>query len=1010
MEATDWTEDTLRAYIQAQYGLDGTLKKLAGEIDLNYRLDAADGGVYIFKIAHPGQEKALLDMQHALMQHLGGQVGGYELPRAVPGLDGQEIGQLSAPDGSQRYTRLLHWLEGRLWAEANPHTPLMLESLGEACGATCSRLVDFDHPAVHRHFKWNLSECLWIKDQQHHLSSDEDRALVAYFIGLYEQEVQPRLPLLRQGVCHNDANDYNILVTEGVENRRVKGLIDLGDAVYSHTVNDLAIAAAYACMDKPDLLAAMSALVRGFQRTHPLTPEEIAVLFPLVAMRLCVSVTNSARNRVAEPDNVYLLVSERPAWDMLRQMRQLSPALVHYTLRHAAGWVPCVQRAAFDQWVASHPQVGPLLPDLGAAVALDLSVGSLSLGHNTHFETQAAFERKINSLLGASGAQLGIGGYAETRPIYTTDAYQVEGNDGPRWRTVHLGLDLWAAAGTPVWAPWAGQVVGLHDNAADRDYGPTLILRHDAAEGLHFYSLYGHLSRTDLHALELGQWVEAGHCVAHIGPAPENGNWPPHLHFQLMLDLLGNTNDFPGVAFPDEAEVWLSICPDPSLLLGSYYPPITSPTATKQEELLHERKQRLGHNLSLSYSRPLHILRGYGTYLYDHTGRRYLDTLNNVAHVGHQHPKVVQAACAQIEVLNTNTRYLHENIVRLATELTATLPDELNVCYFVNSGSEANELALRMAYTYTRQQDILALEVGYHGNTNACIGVSSYKFDGKGGAGAPAHTHILPMPDVYRGLHRGPDAGVRYASYAIETLAQWQAQGRRPAGFIAESILSCGGQIPLPAGYLPAVYEAVRAAGGLCIADEVQVGFGRVGEAFWGFELQGVVPDIVTMGKPIGNGHPIGAVVTTRAVAEAFANGMEYFNTFGGNPVSCAIGSAVLSVIAEEQLQAQAHALGQYLSAGLRDLSTRFPIIGDVRGPGLFLGFELVKDPVSLAPAAHEAAYLANRMRELGILISTDGPLHNVIKIKPPMCFSYTQADFLLGSLARVLQEDGMAI
>ncbi len=401
------------------------------------------------------------------------------------------------------------------------------------------------------------------------------------------------------------------------------------------------------------------------------------------------------------------------------------------------------------------------------------------------------------------------------------------------------------------------------------------------------------------------------------------------------------------------------------------------------------------------------MVRGFGAYLYDQNARRYLDTVNNVAHVGHEHPAVVRAAQRQMAVLNTNTRYLHENVVRFAEELVQTFPPQLSVVHFVNSGSEANELAIRMAKAYSGQQDIIAVEVGYHGNTGACIDVSSYKFDGKGGKGAPPHTHIVPMPDVYRGQFNDPaTAGQAYAQAVEATLTQLQQQGRGPAAFLAESILSCGGQVVLPAGYLAAVYKQIRAAGGLCIADEVQVGFGRVGSHFWGFELQGVVPDIVTMGKPIGNGHPLAAVVTTPAVAEAFANGMEFFNTFGGNPVSAAIGSAVLKVIQEEELQDNALQTGQYLRQGLLELQSKHPIIGDVRGPGFFQGIELVRNETTLEPAAAEASYLANRMRQRGILMSTDGPLHNVLKIKPPMCFGQVQADFLLENLDWVLRED----
>jgi 4-aminobutyrate aminotransferase-like enzyme/Ser/Thr protein kinase RdoA (MazF antagonist) len=999
MKISVFPEPILLEHLLAHYRLKGQLERLAGEIDHNYRFRTDAGEQYVLKVSGPDQDIDLLEMQQAALHFLTAQPGQVQLPRPVG-----NISTLTDEHGHPRYIRLYTWLEGRLWADVMPHSEPLLYSLGQACGEVCQRLSGFDHPAAHRSFKWNLSEASWIEDCQDRIAQPADRELIAYFIDLYHQEAKPRLARLRRGVHYNDANDYNIL-TAANGAPLVTGLIDFGDAVFSELINEPAIAIAYAAMDKPDFLGAAAAVVRGFHTQFPLEEEELAALFPLVAMRLCVSVTNSAYNRIAQPDNTYLQVSDQPAWEMLRRMRQISPALACYAFRHAAGLEPCPQRAAFDAWLADGHSGGPLLPNLGHAVPLDLSVSSLDLGSHANFATNDAFQHKINALLARGQAQLGTGGYAETRPFYTSDAYLVAGNNGPRWRSVHLGLDLWTAAGTPIYAPLPGVVHSLQDNAHDNDYGPTIILRHDVSDQLHFYTLYGHLTRTDLPPLKVGQHIAQGDTLAHIGPAPENGNWPPHLHFQVMLDMLDKVGDFPGVAFPDELPWWLSLCPNPSALLGGRYAPEDTPAKPSTQALLDHRRQRLGPNLSISYQQPLHIVRGAGPYLYDRHARRYLDTLNNVAHVGHQHPKVVEAISRQAAVLNTNTRYLHDNILQLADALCATLPPELCVCYFVNSGSEATELALRLAYTWSGQRDILALEAAYHGNTAGCVGISHYKFDGPGGQGAPPHTQVLPMPDVYRGAHRGADAGLLYAAYATQAIGRLQTQGRGPAAFIAESVLSCGGQIPLPPGYLPAVYGAVRAAGGLCIADEVQVGFGRAGHTFWAFQDQGVVPDIVTMGKPMGNGHPIGAVVTTRAVADAFANGMEYFNTFGGNPVSCAAGLAVLQIIAEEGLQQQAAASGDYLSQGLRELAGRFPLIGDVRGPGLFLGFELVRDPLSLSPAAEEASYLANRLRELGVLISTDGPLHNVIKIKPPLCFGKTQSDFLLNSLERGLRE-----
>jgi len=533
-------------------------------------------------------------------------------------------------------------------------------------------------------------------------------------------------------------------------------------------------------------------------------------------------------------------------------------------------------------------------------------------------------------------------------------------------------------------------------------------LRHEAGDGTPFHTLYGHLSEDTLPGLAVGQRVEAGEVLARVGAPPANGDWPPHLHFQLILDLLERDADFPGVALPGQRSIWTSLSPDPNVLLGiaaHRFPPADPAPA----ETLAARRRLLGRNLSVSYRRPLKIVRGFGQYLYDESGRAYLDAYNNVPLVGHSHPRVVRAAQEQLGLLNTNTRYLHDTILRYAERLTRLLPEPLRVCYFVNSGSEANELALRLARARTGRGDVIVLEHAYHGHTTTLVDVSPYKFDGPGGRGRQEWVHVAPLPDTYRGPYRrdDPQAGLKYARHVGVLTERLQTEGRGLAAFLAETLPSVAGQIVLPPGYLAEAYRHVRAAGGLCIADEVQTGFGRLGTHFWGFEGQGVVPDVVVLGKPIGNGFPLGAVVTTREIAGAFDNGMEFFSTFGGNPVSCAAGLAVLDVVEEERLQERAGRVGGRLLEGLRGLSERYPLVGDVRGSGLFLGVELVRDRASLEPAPEEAAYVVNRLRECSVLTGTDGPHHNVLKLRPPLILSEDDAGLLLATLDEVLEEDG---
>jgi 4-aminobutyrate aminotransferase-like enzyme len=643
----------------------------------------------------------------------------------------------------------------------------------------------------------------------------------------------------------------------------------------------------------------------------------------------------------------------------------------------------------------------------GNCAVLDLSVASAFLSSDPANVAEPRATPAIQALTRAANASVAVGRYDEARPVYTSPLFTGGRNPTEERRTIHLGIDLFTDAGTPVSSPFVGTVHAFADNHAALDYGPVVILRHQTADGLEFFTLYGHLSRESLVPLRSGNCIQAGQPFARVGAAAENGGWTPHLHFQIILDLLDLSTDFPGVAYQSQRAVFTSLSPDPNLILGipekCFPSPIPSVDAT-----LTARKELLGGNLSVSYSHPLKIVRGWRQYLYDDTGRAYLDVYNNVPLVGHSHPRVVAAVQQQIALLNTNTRYLHDNILRYAERLTAILPAPLKICYFLNSGSEANELAIRLARTHTRREDVIVLEHAYHGHTSTLIDISPYKFNGPGGNGRKAWVHVAPIADDYRGLYRRgePDLGKQYADHVANILHDLQNQGRAAAAFLAETLPSVAGQIVFPPGYLAEVYKQVRASGGVCIADEVQVGFGRLGTHFWGFETQGVVPDIVVLGKPIGNAFPLAAVITTPEIAASFNNGMEFFSTFGGNPVACAAGLAVLDVLREENLPQNALRVGARWMERLCELQTRHALIGDVRGSGLFLGIDLVNDRSSRAPATEQASYIVNRLRDRGILAGTDGPFHNVIKLRPPLIFADSDADLFATTLDEILRED----
>tara|TARA_Y100000748_G_scaffold188866_1_gene158066 strand:- start:8767 stop:10083 length:1317 start_codon:yes stop_codon:yes gene_type:complete len=417
------------------------------------------------------------------------------------------------------------------------------------------------------------------------------------------------------------------------------------------------------------------------------------------------------------------------------------------------------------------------------------------------------------------------------------------------------------------------------------------------------------------------------------------------------------------------------------------------------------RKKYLSPSMSLSYDHPIHIVEGKGQYLYDEKGTKYLDGVNNIQHIGHSHPSVTEAANKQLKKLNTNTRYLDETIIDYSEALLKKLPDGLNKFFFTNSGSESNDLALRLARQYTSSNQTLVLDGAYHGHLTSLIEISPYKYNGPGGSGAPGFVHAAPIPDPFRGIHRGEESGELYVNEIQKILHRLQSENKTISTFIAESIMGCGGQLIPPKGFLSGAYNLIRDNNGICIADEVQIGFGRLGKKFWGFETQKVVPDIVTLGKSIGNGHPLSLVVTTSSIAEKFNNGMEYFNSYGGNPVSCAIGHAVLKVIDEEDLQARSKKVGKELKSMLVDIKKHYDIIGDIRGMGLFIGIELIDDKHNLEPNSNAATSIVNTMKDHGILLSVDGPEKNVIKIKPPMVFNKKNAAFLVENLDTVFSK-----
>ena len=1022
--APRFTEEEAANISKDFYGLGVSAKLLPSERDQNFHLAESGGEEYVLKIANATEQYDVLEFQNRAMMNIVDKSKridpiGAICPEVFDTLAGAQITTINGEDNKDHFVRLLSYLPGKPLALVRPHDSKLLGSLGSFLGRVDQFLKDFDHPAAHREFHWDLKNSgKVVEEYLHSIPETEKRNRVHSFLKRFKTEIEPQTDDLRSSVIHNDGNDYNVLVTpEGDWRNKVSGIIDFGDMVYTQTVNDLAIACAYAMLDKFDPLTAAAHVVTGYHQIHPLTEQELDVLFDLICMRLCTSVCMSAHQFKLEPENEYLTISERPAWDLLNRLAESHPRFAGYVFRQACGLEAVPRSKKIVAWLERNANGfdSVVKADLKneKQLVFDLSVDTSMFDAEISQKDPTAVTALLFQKMESAGATVGIGRYGEARLLYTTDKFEVETDEMPERRTIHLGLDLFMKSGTPVLAPLAGKVHSFSNNTAHLDYGPTVILEHDADGIDRFFTLYGHLSLDSLDKMQVGSQIKKGQAFARIGDSGINGGWPPHLHFQITTDILDESGTFPGVARPHPMlqDVWKSISPDPNIMLG--IPAECFPKRGRSsEEILKLRSEHLGGNLSISYHKPLKIVRGIGQYLISDDGQAYVDGVNNVCHVGHCHPHVVSAAYRQLSVLNTNTRYLSDNIIEYSRRLLETFPESLSVCFFVCSGSEANELALRMARTYTGRQDIITVDGAYHGNTQALIDISPYKHDGPGGKGAPPWVHKVVMPDGYRGPHKGtgPDAGACYAGYVKKAIEAIQSEDRDPAAFICESIMGCGGQLILPDQYLKEAFRFVREAGGVCIVDEVQVGFGRVGSRFWAFETQNIVPDIVTLGKPMGNGHPLAAVITTPEIADAFANGMEYFNTFGGNPVSCAIGMAVLDVIQNERLQENAFKVGERLLNNFKPLIDKFPLVGDVRGLGLFVGIELVKDREKLNPAGEHALYISNRMKDYGFLISTDGPDHNVLKLKPPIVFSEKNADDLAEALEAVLGEDRLQV
>ena len=980
--------DQVKEIVGRLYNITGTITPLPGELDLNFSVKTQTGK-YILKIASP--EKCELDFlyfQNNILKHLNGGDSGILLPETIASTNRKFIEELKI-EGEKFYIRLFTWISGKLWSDSNYHTKKLLYNLGKKAGHLTGLLCHFeDSYTKDRKFHWDISQTSWTKDYQH-LFNSEKKKYITYFYDGFES-IENQLAKCRKSIVHNDINDRNIIIEPNSE--KIIGLIDFGDATYTATINDLAICITYAMMEKEQVLEAAVEVIKGYHDSFSLRKEELEILYWLVGARLIISLTKAKLNARNEPENIYHQISTAGSWKLIKEWYNINPGFVKILFQNACGYKENQKVLSFKKYsrttnFALSNLIETKKPTSFQSIQLDISSNCIS--NMEDVRSREKMTNRIQELWLKENKKILFGGYNEIRPELIKEENRIVTLEGDFWKNLFLGIQFWHFKKFKLRALLPGKIIELDKTKK------ILIIEHLFDKKEKCYSIYRNFTIES--SVKFDQEIDKGSLLGTHKPKEKNA-------FCFQLSLF-SPQMLPPVlnCLEREKEVYNQIFPNP---LNLFKEITIAANKVDSKTLILERKTYLGKSLSLSYKQPLRIVRGDGAYLIDDKGRKYLDMVNNVAHVGHEHPEVVKAGKKQMEMLNTNSRYLHDNILLFAKKLLATFPKELSVVHFVNSGSEANELAIRMAKSHTKQRDFVAVEVGYHGNTNACIDVSSYKFDGKGGKGAPEHTQIVPLPDRFRGKYLGEKSGTKYAAHIQEAIKLIYKKNRKPAAFICESIISCGGQIELPKDYLKLAYQYTREAGGICIADEVQVGCGRVGSHFWGFQEHDVIPDIVTIGKPLGNGHPLAAVVCTPEIANTFANGMEYFNTFGGNPVSCAIGKKVLEVIKAENLQENALEIGNYLKEQLKTLQNQFPLIGDVRGKGLFLGFELTDKNKNPLPSA--ANLLVNKMKARGVLMSTDGPDNNVLKLKPPIIINRDQIDYFIYHLKTVFQTSNL--
>jgi 4-aminobutyrate aminotransferase-like enzyme/Ser/Thr protein kinase RdoA (MazF antagonist) len=953
----DINDEQARQLLQHHYGLNGTIQELGSQQDRNFLVDTG-AGRYVLKVCHGDYATVELDAQHAALQHLADGYG-VKVPGVIRASGGEQLLSLNL-DGQPVHVRLLEFIDGQSLAQVPHLSRDVVIALGELCAQVDQALAGFEHPGLDRVLQWDPRHAsALIRHLLPVIENPDERACLLEAGEQAHRRLLPLIPDLPLQAVHLDVTEHNVMwARDSARQWQIQGVIDFGDLVTTWRIADLSVTCAallhHADGDPLYILPA----IRAYHAINPLKLQELQALWPLIVARSAVLVLSAEQQASVEPDNAYIQANLQGEWNIFDVATSVPMPLMEAAILRAVGHAPTpVEQPVYLSLLPDLHGRAPALVDLGVLSEQFVAGNWEQSGIDEYLLSQAAEES------GWAASRFGEYRLSRTVPDSATE---------PETCALHVELHLPPA--TALHAPFEGALRLTADGC--------LLLAGESMTLRLWGAVCEHESASQVAAGErIGE--VAGSLLVQLCSAPELN--PPLF------------------ARPSWVDAWRSFCPSPSTLLGvdCDAPPLTDPVA-----LLARRDASFARSQKHYYQAPPQIERGWRNHLIDMQGRSYLDMLNNVAVLGHGHPRMAHEAARQWSLLNTNSRFHYAAIAEFSERLLKLAPAGMDRVFLVNSGTEANDLAIRLAWAYSGGRDVLSVLEAYHGWSVATDAISTSIADNPQALSTrPDWVHPVTAPNIYRGPYRGADSAPEYVRSVDQVLARLAEQQRQVAGFICEPVYGNAGGISLPAGYLQQVYEKIRAQGGVCIADEVQVGYGRLGHYFWGFEEQGVVPDIITMAKGMGNGHPLGAVITRREIAEALEAEGYFFSSSGGSPVSCRIGMAVLDVMEEERLWDNAREVGDHFKALLQGLADKHPLIGAVHGMGFYLGVEFVRNRQTLEPATEETAALCDRLRELGIFMQPTGDYLNILKIKPPMCTTLQSVEFFVSMVSKVLTE-----